>query len=425
MCRPWHVHELAVDAAPPSVDDERHRPRAVTDPRRQAAQPGVVPGDGPVRGYEAPCDPIARDAADIGQQTVVGRRWGRRVDGDSTRIDADDGLAEVSEYDDGVSRTHSENDRQVTCVDVQRERSVRRVGGPGHRRPVVDGDGTRSDVRVRARRRREHRHQRNRERAESHARIMRDRARPRSKSVPWGAQPVISVDILVRTVSATPPSLTAPRSPVPLRWLFWSVLLLVGVAAGIGVRIASTSSQARAPAVPLSDIPAGTWAARKLRAPDFSLGDQNGAPVSLAALRGRPVIVTFIDPLCRDYCPLEAQHLNDVVRAFAAGARPAIVAVSVNVYGNARANLLQDERKWRLVPQWRWAIGASGTREPSGSAYHVAVLASTKTVAGVKVHTIGHTEAAYVIDARGFQRALFLWPYSADAVVRTLRALAS
>jgi hypothetical protein len=53
------------------------------------------------------------------------------------------------------------------------------------------------------------------------------------------------------------------------------------------------------------------------------------------------------------------------------------------------------------------------------------VLASTKTVAGIKVHTIAHTEAAYVIDARGFQRALFLWPYSADGVVRTLRALTS
>jgi hypothetical protein len=53
----------------------------------------------------------------------------------------------------------------------------------------------------------------------------------------------------------------------------------------------------------------------------------------------------------------------------------------------------------------------------------VEVLVATKKVAGVTVHTIGHTEAAYVIDSKGYQRALFLWPYGADGVVRTLRTL--
>jgi hypothetical protein len=40
------------------------------------------------------------------------------------------------------------------------------------------------------------------------------------------------------------------------------------------------------------------------------------------------------------------------------------------------------------------------------------------------VHRIGHTEAAYVIDAKGFERALFLWPYRAEDVVQALRGLA-
>jgi cytochrome oxidase Cu insertion factor (SCO1/SenC/PrrC family) len=207
------------------------------------------------------------------------------------------------------------------------------------------------------------------------------------------------------------------------RWLL-GALVLVAASLAAALYFAMRSSPAAMSSVaPVSESAAATWAAGKQRAPGFALRDQRGAPVSLAALRGRPVIVTFIDPLCRDYCPLEAQHLNDVVRALPAGEKPAIVAVSVNIYGNARANLLLDERKWSLVPQWRWAIGAPSALSRVWSAYHVAVLASTKTVAGVTVHTIGHTEAAYVIDARGFQRALFLWPYSAAGVVRTLRAL--
>jgi hypothetical protein len=39
------------------------------------------------------------------------------------------------------------------------------------------------------------------------------------------------------------------------------------------------------------------------------------------------------------------------------------------------------------------------------------------------VHTIAHTEGAYLIDAKGYQRALFLWPYGAAGVVQTLRTL--
>jgi protein SCO1/2 len=233
------------------------------------------------------------------------------------------------------------------------------------------------------------------------------------------------MDILVRTVPTTPTSLSAPRSAVPLRWLFWGVLLMVGVAAGIGVRLVGTSTRAVAPIVPLSEAPAGTWAAGKLRAPDFSLADQNGASVSLAGFRGRPVILTFIDPLCRDYCPLEAKRLNTIVRSLPAGTRPTIVAVSVNVYGNARGNLVQDAQKWSLVPEWRWGIGSGTELAAVWKSYHVGVLVSTKKIAGVAVHYVAHTEAAYVIDAKGYQRAVFLWPYSADAVTRTLRSLTS
>jgi cytochrome oxidase Cu insertion factor (SCO1/SenC/PrrC family) len=209
---------------------------------------------------------------------------------------------------------------------------------------------------------------------------------------------------------------------IRLRWIFAGVVLLLGVVAAV-LSLALRSPAPASTAVPVSDAPAATWAAGAQRAPDFNLTDQNGAAVSLAALHGRPVIITFIDPLCRDFCPIEAQHLNDVVNAFPQASKPAVVAVSVNVYGNAHATLMQDARKWKLVPEWRWGIGRPTQLSRVWNAYHVEVLVATKKVAGVTVHTIGHTEAAYVIDSKGYQRALFLWPYGADGVVRTLRTL--
>jgi cytochrome oxidase Cu insertion factor (SCO1/SenC/PrrC family) len=200
------------------------------------------------------------------------------------------------------------------------------------------------------------------------------------------------------------------------------------VAALVGALIALQHRSSASPRVTMADAPtaaAATWAAGMRRAPDFRLVDQRGGPVSLSSFRGRPVIVTFIDPLCRNFCPLEAQQLNELVRRLPAAQRPAIVAVSVNVYGNARANLLQDVAKWRLVPEWRWAVGRTRQLATVWRRYRIGVLVTTKRVAGVTVHEISHTEAAYVIDRRGYERALFLWPFGAKDVRAALAKLSS
>jgi cytochrome oxidase Cu insertion factor (SCO1/SenC/PrrC family) len=171
--------------------------------------------------------------------------------------------------------------------------------------------------------------------------------------------------------------------------LFWGVVILIGLGAAVALLLVgrSTSSSSNSATPPAADRPAATWPAGKLRAPAISLVDQNGAPLSLAALRGRPVVVTFIDPLCRDYCPLEARHLGDAVRSLPAGSRPAIVAVSVNVDGNAHRYLAQDAVKWKLPPQWRWGIGNEPQLSKVWTRYHIGVLPQTKNVAGVKVRS--------------------------------------
>src|SRR5260221_14273419 len=45
-------------------------------------------------------------------------------------------------------------------------------------------------------------------------------------------------------------------------------------------------------------------------APAFALRDQDGAVVSLQALRGRPVVLTLLDGTCTEQCPLMVQYLN-------------------------------------------------------------------------------------------------------------------
>jgi cytochrome oxidase Cu insertion factor (SCO1/SenC/PrrC family) len=229
-------------------------------------------------------------------------------------------------------------------------------------------------------------------------------------------------------VSVQQSSVPAGKPLRRLRWLLWGVSIAVGVTAGLLFELGHRSSTAT-PAVPGTVTPASsaaaTWAAGARPAPDFSLSDQRGKPVSLARFRGRPVLLTFIDPLCRNLCPTEAKILAAVEASFPAAKRPAIVAVSVNQWGNARHVLLQDESKWKLPAEWHWAVGRPAALARVWKDYSIGVSDAPKTVTGVTVHEISHTEASYLIDAKGDQRALWLYPFRAADVTRVVRSLAS
>ena len=211
------------------------------------------------------------------------------------------------------------------------------------------------------------------------------------------------------------------------RWIVPAFASLCVVAIGMPIvaltALRHPSSSIAEQAGPLVTPPPVSWPPGSRPAPGFVLRDQHGRPVSVAAFRGRPVIVTFIDPLCRNLCPLEAKVLNNVVGRMPPEQRPVILAVSVDVYADARADLLQDVRKWELVPQWRWAVGRPAVLAAVWRSYKVGVRVTTKRIAGTTINYITHTEAAYIIDRTGHERALFLWPFYPQDVEHVLKGL--
>ena len=217
--------------------------------------------------------------------------------------------------------------------------------------------------------------------------------------------------------------MAAEPSSKRFSWLKIAVLagaVVVGAGVAIGIAVARDSGGGPSAAAAPAD-PGTTWPSGARRAPGFALRDQAGRAIGLRTLRGRTVVMAFIDPLCRNHCPFEARVLNDVTRRLPAGSKPTIVAVSVNPWGQAHANLRLDEQRWHLVPEWRWALGGFRQLEQVWQRYAIGVQVRTKTVGGVTVHEVDHTEAAYVIDAQGFERALFLWPYRAGDVAAAVQ----
>jgi protein SCO1 len=212
-----------------------------------------------------------------------------------------------------------------------------------------------------------------------------------------------------------------PSTVHRMRWMFWAVALALGI--GIGVAIALVSRSGSTPAG-AGESAVETWGAGVRRAPAFTLLDQNGKPVSLAELHGRPVIVTFIDPLCRNFCPREASILTAAAAQLGPNA-PAIVSVSVDPWGDSPANFRLDKLHWRLGPGWRWGTGTYAELAKVWSGYYVGVAVTKKTIAGVTVRYITHTGAAYLIDGRGYERALFLYPFDTAQVVSAAKTMLS
>jgi cytochrome oxidase Cu insertion factor (SCO1/SenC/PrrC family) len=134
--------------------------------------------------------------------------------------------------------------------------------------------------------------------------------------------------------------------------------------------------------------------------------------------------VTFIDPLCRNFCPREASVLSEAAAALGTDA-PAIVSVSVNPWGDTAQNFHEDAVHWRLAPGWRWGVGSHGELAKVWRSYDVAVEVATKKIAGITVRNITHTGAAYLIDADGYERALFLYPFTTSQVVDATRNMLS
>jgi len=195
------------------------------------------------------------------------------------------------------------------------------------------------------------------------------------------------------------------------RWALWAAVPLLAVAVlSLAFVLRSTAKPEAAQADPLGV----TWKAGQKRAPGIHLRAADGSAFSLASLQGRRVIVTFVDPHCTTFCPRESIVLDDAIRALPVAQRPAVVAVSVDPTVTREAVFLQEARRFKWTPQWRWATGTKAQLAAVWKRYGITVIPTPGDIT--------HTEAAYVLDARGYQRSLLLWPFEAADVSRALAA---
>ena len=107
-------------------------------------------------------------------------------------------------------------------------------------------------------------------------------------------------------------------------------------------------------------------------APDFSLHDQHGRPVSLDTYDGDVTVVTFLYTYCPDVCPAVTSHLRDVQGSLGEDAsRVDFVAISVDPERDTVERAREYLDAWSLDQRWAFLVGTEDELSGVWSSYFV------------------------------------------------------
>jgi cytochrome oxidase Cu insertion factor (SCO1/SenC/PrrC family) len=211
-----------------------------------------------------------------------------------------------------------------------------------------------------------------------------------------------------------------------LNWIVLGVALVAGI--GIGTAIAATrpsntlaTPAAETPRTTNPNVDPGTRLSGA--APGFSLTDQFGKRVSLSALRGKVVVLSFNDPECTTICPLTTTamlHAKALLGPAASGVE--LVGIGANPEATEVKWVRDYSKAHGMLHKWRFLTGSLPELKRVWRAYGIE--------AAVVNGLIDHTPATYVIDSRGRFSRLYLTQMSYSSVgqlgyelAQSLRAL--
>jgi cytochrome oxidase Cu insertion factor (SCO1/SenC/PrrC family) len=202
-----------------------------------------------------------------------------------------------------------------------------------------------------------------------------------------------------------------------------ALLSVLTALAGCGASASSTGSPAGMQANPASsaaemnpNLDLGS-SLGSLPAPDLTLVNQFGQPMSLSQFRGKVVMLGFEDSQCTTVCPLTTQSMLQARQLLgAAGNQVQLLGVDANPDATSVADVLAYSRAHGMVNQWDFLTGSPARLKAVWTAYHIAVQ--------IERGQIDHTPALFVIDQQGRERKLYLTQMAYSSVGQAAQVLA-
>jgi protein SCO1 len=131
---------------------------------------------------------------------------------------------------------------------------------------------------------------------------------------------------------------------------------------------------------------------RNLKAPDFTLTNQDGDAISMRDFRGRPVIVTFLYTTCEDTCPLQAQTIRGALDELGEDVPAIAVAVDPPRDTPERARAFLSEQ--RALGRLDFVLGSRAELKRVWDGFYVRPQSVTQE----------HNARFTLVDKKGFQR---------------------
>jgi cytochrome oxidase Cu insertion factor (SCO1/SenC/PrrC family) len=213
---------------------------------------------------------------------------------------------------------------------------------------------------------------------------------------------------------------------ISLRVVLGIALLALAVGGGVGgglyllIKPASASLTTKIVLMRHGLYGDATWAAGSVPTPAINtLRDQSGSRFALSSLHGHSVALVFFDSYCHQECPLEGRQLAAAERRLPVAQRPDLLVVSVNPK-DSPTSVAKAIRAWGLagVAPWHWLMGTHAQLAKIWAEYNIQV---SPPIDG----DINHTEALYLIDRHGDERAGYLWPFKSRFATYDMRVLAT
>jgi len=171
-----------------------------------------------------------------------------------------------------------------------------------------------------------------------------------------------------------------------------AIALVVVAAVALGaIALAATGGDDEQPVAAPNQF-AGAPKPEGLRAPDFELRDEQDRAVSMRALRGQPVVVTFLYSHCEDTCPITAQTIRGALDDL--GHDVPGLAISVDPPNDTPASARKFLAQQRASGRIRFVLGTRAQLRPIWNGYGVTPQRVTEE----------HVAHIALVDARGFQR---------------------
>jgi cytochrome oxidase Cu insertion factor (SCO1/SenC/PrrC family) len=143
---------------------------------------------------------------------------------------------------------------------------------------------------------------------------------------------------------------------------------------------------------------AGTNGQLDTPAPNFTLTSQAGRQVSLASLRGKVVLMTFLDPVCTTDCPIIAAEMraaDTLLGSRASNVELVAVAANPTYTSIAYTRAFDLQEGLNTVPNWLYL---TGTLSQLTAVWHQYGIEVEDLPAGAMA---AHDDIAFVISAKG------------------------